>query len=160
MKFSHMYLYIGHCTDVRRYFPLFGGRARAGGTAARESLLCLARALQRYVRCCSVLHVAVCCSVLQCVAVCCRVLQCVAVYCSVLQCIAVCCSICFVNTHRRVSSLPPQSAPKVCTLLLVLQCVAACCSVLQCVAVCCSVLQCVAVCCSESPLCLARALQR
>ena len=61
------------------------------------------------------MHVAVCCSVLQCVALCCSVLRCVAVCCSVLQCVAVCCS--------------------------VLQCVAVRCSVLQCVAVCCSVLQ-------------------
>jgi len=72
--------------------------------------------------CCSVLYVAVCCSVLQCAAVCCSVLQCVAVCCSVLQCVAVCCS--------------------------VLQCAAVCCSVLQCVAVCCCFLQCVSVCCS------------
>ena len=52
-----------------------------------------------YEVCCSV-HVAVCCSVLQCVVVCCNVLQCVAVCCSLqydniqaihsMRCVAVC----------------------------------------------------------------------
>ena len=70
---------------------------------------------------CSVMCVAVCCSVLQCVAVCRSVSQCVAVCCSVLQCVAVCCS--------------------------VLQCVALCCGVWQNVA-CQICLLCVAVWCS------------
>jgi len=34
------------------------------------------------------IHIAVCCSALQCVAVCCIVLHCVALCCSVLQCVA------------------------------------------------------------------------
>ena len=38
-------------------------------------------------------HLAVCCSVLQCLAVPCSVLQCLAVCCSALQCVAVCCSV-------------------------------------------------------------------
>ena len=46
--------------------------------------------LQCFALFCSVQHVAVCCSVLQCVAVCCSVLHCVAVCCIVLQCVAVC----------------------------------------------------------------------
>ena len=36
------------------------------------------------------LHLWVCCSVLQCVAVCCNVLQCLSVCCSVFLCVAVC----------------------------------------------------------------------
>ena len=51
------------------------------------------------VRAAASMHVAVCCSVLQCVAVRCHVLPnggvlpCVAVCCNVLQCVAVCCSV-------------------------------------------------------------------
>jgi len=81
----------------------------------------------------SVLHVAVCCSVLQCVAVCWSVLQCVAVCCSVLQCVAVCRSV--------------LHCVAVCYSVLRF---AVCCSVAQCVAVCCSVLQCVAGCCRQN----------
>jgi len=76
-------------------------------------------------------HVAVCCSVLQCVAVCCSVLQCVAV-----------CGFFSVRGVFYFGYLVRQR--RVC----VLQCVAVCCSVFQCVvqyvAVCCIVLQCVA----------------
>ena len=67
-----------------------------------------------------ILHVAVCCSVLQCVAVCCRTIALpFEIFISHVQRVAVCCS--------------------------VLQRVAVCCSALQCVAVCCRVLQSVAV---------------
>ena len=55
------------------------------------------------------IHVAVCCSVLQCVAVCCSVLQCVAVCCSVLQCVAVCYSV--LHYFHTPSTLPSRLFP-------------------------------------------------
>jgi len=77
----------------------------------------------------SLIHRAVCCSVLQCVAVCCSVLQ---MCCSVLQSVAL--------IHRALLH--------VC--YAVVQCVAACCSVLQRVAACCSMLQFVTGCCADT----------
>ena len=47
-------------------------------------------------------HVAVCCSALQCVAVCCSALQCVAVCCSALPCVAVCWGSCNVCARVRI----------------------------------------------------------
>jgi len=69
-----------------------------------------------------ILHVAVCCSVLQCVAVRCSALQCVAVCYSMLRCVPVC------------SSVLQCIGRPLCGFLQLL-CVAVCCSALQCVAV-------------------------
>ena len=93
------------------------------------------------------IHVAVCCSVLQCVVVCCSGLQCVVVCCSVLQCIVVCCSVLQQTRPSPMISSNPQlfsscrgysHIAMFCSMLNMLQqCVAVCCGV----AVCCSVLQ-------------------
>jgi len=85
------------------------------------------------------MHVAVCCSVLQCVSACCRGVgtprvskcKCVAVYGSGLQCLVVCCSV-----LQRGENSVSQSVQVCCSIW---QRVVAYGSVLQCVAVCCSV---------------------
>jgi len=80
-------------------------------------------------------HVAECCSVVQCVTVYCSVLQCVAVRCGALQCIAVCCSVLQYPSRRQKG----PGGTYVCACYGVLQYVAMCCSVLHYVAVTCSV---------------------
>ena len=105
------------------------------------------------------MHVAVCCSVLQCVSACCRGVgtprvskcKCVAVYGSGLQCLVVCCSV-----LQRGENSVSQSVQVCCSIWQrvvaygsVLQCVAVCCegqcSASRHIQACCSIWQCVEV---------------